>query len=192
MFDFIEIGSSDFDHEMGKGIFIEPVKFYFDKIVLREGCKKYNCAISESTGSCNVYYLEEEDIIKHKLPWWLRGCSSINTYHPQSKKIVEEKGLDWHALVKSHHVEKYSLYDFLIRENITTKFFKIDTEGHDCIIIDKFLEECMDDSMFPEKIMFESNILIDNKTVKNTINKLKDKSYTVSHYDDFNTVLTRK
>jgi len=40
IFDFLEVGSSDFDHEIGQGVLIEPVTFYFDRIALRDGCKK--------------------------------------------------------------------------------------------------------------------------------------------------------
>lgn len=192
MFDFLEVGSCDFDNEMGIGVFIEPVKLYYDKIRLNLGCKKYNCAISDASGTATVYYLEEKDITKHCLPWWLRGCNSIDSFHPQALKIVEERGLNWVDLVKSHGIKKYSLYEFLVMENIVARFLKIDAEGHDCIILNKFLEECDNELLFPKKIMFESNFLIDNKTVENTINKLKDKMYTVSYFDGSNTTLTRQ
>jgi hypothetical protein len=191
IFDFLEVGSSDFDHEIGQGVLIEPVTFYFDRIALRDGCKKYNYAISDDNGICDVYYAEEEDIKKYLLPWWFRGCSSINKHHPQVSDILLGRGIDRESLIKKQSVKKYTLNSFLVRENIRANFFKIDTEGHDCIILNKFVDECTDENLFPQKIMFESNFLIDNNEIQNTINKLEAKSYRLSHRGESNTFLTR-
>ncbi len=191
MFDFLEIGSCDFDNEMGVGVFVEPVKFYYDKIRLNPGCKKYNCAISDENGICDVYYAEEEDIKKCRLPWWFRGCSSINRRHPQVSDILSERRISKESLIKKQSAKKYTLNSFLVMENMRANFFKIDTEGHDCIILNKFIDECTDENLFPQKIMFESNSLIDNNEIQNTINKLEEKSYKLLHRDASNTLMGR-
>ena len=55
----IEIGTSDFRTQAGKvdGIFIEPVKYYFDRL---PECRKENIAISNYEGEIDIYYLTHE------------------------------------------------------------------------------------------------------------------------------------
>lgn len=64
-YDFIEIGTSDFDTEIQKhpekrGISIEPVKYYLDRLPESRTCKKLNMGISNYTGTGKVNYLSEE------------------------------------------------------------------------------------------------------------------------------------
>ena len=55
-FDFVEIGTSDFDTNLDKRkkgqkiLLVEPVKYYLDKLPNGEGIFKNNCAISDKSG----------------------------------------------------------------------------------------------------------------------------------------------
>ena len=66
----IEIGTSDFRTSAGirDGLFIEPVKYYFDRL---PRCRKENVAISNQEGEIDVYYMTEEDIKENNLPYWI-------------------------------------------------------------------------------------------------------------------------
>ena len=85
--DFIEIGTSDFDTEIQKkdnkiGISIDAVKYYIDKLPNKTGCTKINNGISNFNGEIIINYVSIENIKKYKLPIWVRGCNSVNHYHP--------------------------------------------------------------------------------------------------------------
>ena len=65
-YDFIEIGTSDFDTEIQKndnkcGVSIEPIKYYLDKLPNKENCIKLNMGISNYNGKCVVNYLSEKN-----------------------------------------------------------------------------------------------------------------------------------
>jgi hypothetical protein len=86
----IEIGTSDFRTQAGlvEGIFIEPVKYYFDRLPV---CNKMNVAVSNTDGEINIYYIPAEVIEQHNLPKWLRGCNSVNEIHQTVKHLKLEK-----------------------------------------------------------------------------------------------------
>ena len=86
----IEIGTSDFRTEAGKveGLFIEPVKEYFDRL---PNCNKENVAVSNIEGEIDIYYIPSETIYNKLLPNWLRGCNSVGKIHPTIVKEGLEK-----------------------------------------------------------------------------------------------------
>lgn len=173
--DFIEIGTSDFDTEIQKqdkkiGISIDAVKYYIDRLPLKKNCKKINIAISDFIGNIKVYYLSENVIQKYNLPSWTRGCNSVNKYHPTIEKILKDKKIDIQKIISVDNVLCTTLLDFLAESHVTGMFFlKIDTEGHDLVILNHFLNNCKDNSKLPHKIQFESNILTSRIDVQNTI-----------------------
>ena len=96
LFDYIEIGTSDFrtlSQSQGKGISVEPVKVYYDNLIITEGSYKLNVAISDHIGKCTVYWVNPDKIANE--PDWVRGCNSINKPHPTMLKkyphLVEAK-----------------------------------------------------------------------------------------------------
>jgi FkbM family methyltransferase len=187
--DFIEIGTSDFDTELmnaspnKKGISIEPVKYYLDKLPNKPNVIKYNIAISDNDGSCRVYYMPEETIKKYKFPRWVRGCNRINEYHPTVMKLIKKKYPDINpvSLISSYKVKCETLYNFLKNKNIYGIYYlKIDTEGHDIVILNCFLDQIKSSKQYnllPHKILFESNVLSNRKEVDNLIKKLEESGY---------------
>lgn len=74
-----------------------------------------------------------------------------------------------------------TLYDLYQKYNLRfVKYLKIDTEGHDCIILDKFYDDILKNNiMLPLKILFETNVLTDPVKVKNILTKYKTLGYIV-------------
>ena len=185
--DFIEIGTSDFDtliqtDDYKKGLSIEPIKYYIDRLPNKEQVIKINCAISDKEGSCEIYYITEENINKYNLPNWVRGCNSINHYHPTVTKLCKKINKEIEEISTHYKVETKTLYNIFKQYNIEFCYYlKIDTEGHDVIILNKFYEDLINNyniNYYPHKILFESNILTDNEKVIDIIDK-----YNMIGYD---------
>ena len=70
--DFLEIGTSDFDtciehaSDTTKGISVEPIKFYIDRLPNPKNVKKVNAAISPTNSEKDsfMYYIPHETIIE--------------------------------------------------------------------------------------------------------------------------------
>ena len=179
---FLEIGVCDFDYSNDNLSFlIEPVETYFNRIITKG--KKINCAVTHNKTSnyCDIYYIPIEIIEKHNLPNWLRGCNSINTPHFQHKK-EEYKNYVVKNTIKLINVnELFELYNFKNLESI-----KIDTEGHDCIImmgLYDFYNKNMNTHKLPKTIKFESNHLSVKEDVDNIISNFVNIGYKVNKSD---------
>lgn len=189
--DFIEIGTSDFDTEIKKsittkGISIEPVKYYLDNLPNKIFVKKVNMAITDHNGYCDVWYMPEEKIKQYGFPRWVRGCNSINDYHPTILRLIQKRTPEISPceLLESYKVKCSTLCSFLKtqREVSGIYYLKIDTEGHDIVILNKFIDEVFEEELFdylPHKIKFESNSLSNKTEVDNLIQKLKDIGYNL-------------
>jgi FkbM family methyltransferase len=172
----IEIGTSDFHTEAGqkKGLFIEPVKYYFERL---PNCLKENVAISNIDGETDIYYVTEEDITEYNknnnpsAPLWLKGCASINDPHPTLLKYFDLERIrkDKVKIVKIKSlIDKYEIK--------VIDYLKIDTEGHDCIILNNFLDEV---KIFPKTIQFEYNSLSNLEETELLINRLESLNYEI-------------
>jgi FkbM family methyltransferase len=178
-YDFIEIGTSDFftilqQDNPGVGLSIEPLKIYLDKLPNKEGVTKVNCAISDTDGVVDVYWIDPEDIKKHNLPDWLRGCNSIINPHPTAFAELKVRGIS--DIYKKTTCETISWNTLIERYNVeSVDHLKIDTEGHDCIILQSILKS----KVFPKTIVFENNSLTNPQVTEETLNKLIDAGYQV-------------
>jgi len=179
IYDFIEIGTSNFDtlienaDENTYGLSVEPIKYYLDQLPDKKNVKKINKAITDEVSCENkkidIYFIPESTIKFYNLDPSLRGCNSVNDYHPFHKK------LNLYNLVQKDQVEVISIKDLFINNNIgSLKLLKIDTEGHDVIILNglyKYLVETSNTELYPNKIIFESNDNIPSNMVDDIINK---------------------
>lgn len=167
--EIVEIGTSDFRTEAGKkkGLFVEPIKEYFDRL---PKCLKENVAVSDYEGEIDIYYVPSSVIEKNGLPNWLRGCNSVNHIHP----TIISTGNKRHCVKNT--VEVVRIKTLLDKHGITEiDTLKIDTEGHDCVILNDFLDTC---DMKPKVIQFESNILSDQEEVLALCKRLHDIGYS--------------
>lgn len=161
-YDFIEIGTSDMDTllEFGdgkRGLSIEPIQTYLDRLPNVDGIIKVCAAISNTDGTANVFWVDPEDIVKHGLSLWLRGTNTLFAPHPTAVRELTERGLlnlmkhtpcrlmTWATLVREYEVE-------------AVDYIKIDTEGHDWIIVNSILTS--GPTPRPKYISFECNWLL--------------------------------
>jgi FkbM family methyltransferase len=195
-YDFIEIGTSDFDTELQKsddnttGISIEPIKFYLDRLPNKKNVLKINAAVSNYNGSIDVFYVSDETIQKFGLPDYVKGQNSIGSPHPEVLKwghlgltidnITSEKVtvINFETIFKNHNVDSVG-------------FLKIDTEGHDCVIMGDYIDYCSANKILvADKIMFESNMLTNSDVISNTINRCVELGYKLISRGE-NTILSK-
>ena len=173
----IEIGTSNFRTMAGKkdGLFIEPVKSYFDSL---PDCTKENVAISDFEGEVLMFYMNPEDIDKHKLPQWLKGCNMIGEPHPTMMKVLREEKKGF-SIIRCDKVKVVRIKSLIDKHNIKKiQVLKIDTEGHDCIILNDFLDTV---DILPRIIQFENNELSDQKEIKAVTKRLKERGYRMQY-----------
>ena len=195
-YDFIEIGTSDFDTLIQKstdevGISIEPIKYYLDRLPDKENVKKIHCAVSfddvEKDGQ--IYYVKDQDIISNGLPDWIRGCNSLNKYHYQHELLNIKE------LVNIENVKEIPISKILIDNNVRgIKQLKIDTEGGDCFILKNLKRYLKTKSniFYPKEIIFESNELSDPNLVNSTIKEYEELGYKLRYSDGYNTCMDFK
>ncbi len=199
-YDFIEIGTSCFDTVIANcadsavGLSIEPIKKYLDILPEKSKVTKINAAVSNYIGTTTISYIDKSLIHKYNLPDWLIGCSSINKLHP----IIDRK-LTWannliDPLIDKYNIELSSLitneivkvinFEFLIKEyNIESiDYLKIDTEGHDLIILHDYLDAVVNKypNLYANKIQIETNELTSIQDQQAAINRMLENNYIVS------------
>jgi len=159
-YDFIEIGTSNFEtlielaDDTTKGISVDAVKYYIDCLPDKMNCKKINVGISNVKSVLDVYYIDEKVIESNNLPYWFKGCNCINTYHPLHLKHNVSH------LCKIEKVNVITACELFYTNNVKkVKYLKIDTEGHDCIILKSLFSyiKGLPDMFYPCKIQFETN-----------------------------------
>lgn len=188
-YDFIEIGTSDFDTEIQKdnpkvGISIEPIKYYLDRLPNKENCIKLNMAISNYEGVCLVHYLSEKTIKDYNFPDFVRGCNSINSYHKTIQNLCKQRSLDIEKISEEEKIGVTTLFQIMNKLNIHGVYFlKIDTEGHDTAILKKFIEENQNNRYLPHVILFESNTLSNKIDVDTIIELFIKKGYDLIQKD---------
>lgn len=185
--DYIEIGTSDFDTLLQNtdlsGLSIDPLRFYLDSLPDKINNQKINAAISNFDGKCDVFYIDPSDIEKYNLPLWLRGCNSIMVPHKSAIDILKERGLI--SIYKRESVDAMKWETLIKSKSITSiEYLKIDTEGHDCVIIEDILNS--KNSVYPKRISFEANSLTSEEHIENTIELLKKNGYVLVSRDHEN------
>lgn len=199
IYDFIEIGTSDFDtiiqqsDDTTVGLSIEPLIYYLDRLPSKQNVKKLNVAISHYVGEIKIFSLKPDIIAKNNLPYWLKGCSSVNNYHPTALTIVENAGL---ALdVFSIDTVRVIDIETLVKENDVSgcKFLKIDTEGHDYIILNNYLDYCDNGhpELLPDKVQFECNVLTRYENTQKLITRFTSLGYKTIHRDNQDVVMVK-
>jgi FkbM family methyltransferase len=163
-----------------KGIIVEPVKEYLDKLPKVHEIVYENVAIG-GAGKPDIkdfYYLSEETVRKHGLPHWATGIGSFTNTH---KDVVTNK---WEHLLTKQAVPVISFQELLDKYDLKKiDYLKIDAEGFDCEILKQVN---LDDV---EKITFEHKHA-PKKDLDIIVNKLK-KDFTLV-YDGPNIHATKK
>ena len=187
-YDFIEIGTSDFDslifNNDGKvGLCVEPLKYYIDRLPDNPNVTKSNYALTNFDGSIEIFWVKPEDIIKYELPNWARGCNSINKPHPTIKSLLGESH---NEIISVDRVECITWSSLIKLYNISSiDFLKIDTEGHDAIILEEYLKVCdSNPNLLANKIIFENNSLADKNKISELIDNFIKLGYNGTDMND--------
>lgn len=185
-YDFIEIGTCDFATETQKagatlrGLAVEPMAIYLERLPCKPTIKKVCAAVSERDGTADMFYITEETITKYGLEKSARGCNSIGTPHPTVLRWLTERGAS-HDVIKKTTVPMVSIKTLLENNAVgSIGYLKIDTEGHDCVILNAFLDYIADKpSLRPKRIRYESNVLSPLSARRAMMERLKTVGYTV-------------
>ena len=177
-YDYVEIGTSDFDtlveiYPDGKlGLSVEPIKTYLDRLPDKQGNTKLNVAITDEDCELSVYYVKPEDIEKHQLPEWVKGCNSVGAPHPSVVRELTQRGL---MDIYTHDIIQGMSFPSLIKEAKigSVDYLKVDTEGHDFVILRSMLKT----SLRPNKIRFEANSLYKEEDIRGIISELSSFGY---------------
>ena len=178
-FDFIEIGTSDFSFESDpakKGIYVEPISEYLKRLPKDANKITLQCAIThEKTKSeCDMHYVPSAVIAEHNLPDWMKGCNSMDVLHPQHHNIQN--------LVEVEKVPLLNISELFDKYNVRkVDTLKLDTEGHDCVILKGLAEylQTKPGAVPPTNIIFESNELTPESLVSSTICVFEKLGYEV-------------
>lgn len=184
-YNFIEIGTSDFDTCLEKakdtdvGLSVEPLKLYLDQLPDKPNVTKVNCAISlDGTKSkAPIYWIHPDDIKKYNMTWWLRGCNSIGTPHFHHNKKETNNHMD---LIRCDEIDLIPISELFSQYNVEKiNLLKLDTEGGDCMILQSMLSllENRDKEFWPQKIFFEANRLTAEDVILETVGLYSDIGY---------------
>lgn len=186
-YDFIEIGTSDFNtlieqYPNKKGISIEPIPVYFNSLPESNSVIKLNYAITKYDGTVTMNWVHPDDIVDNNLPDWIRGCNSIGSHINRDAFVSNEilrstevNCMTWKTLVETYKVNSVDL-------------IKIDTEGHDHIILQQILKDCTIRNTRPKKIIFENNELANKKEIEKLTKEFILLGY--NYIDDYDSILT--
>lgn len=182
--DFLEIGTSNFDTLLQtckpteRGMSVEPIEYYLDTLPNKPNVTKVRCAITanRTADSIKLFFIPEPILTAAGLPWWLKGCNSVNDYHPKQVEF----GLQKYVLIEESPL--MNIDEFLKAHKIRKiKYLKIDTEGHDTVIMNGLLEylKTVARDFYPQQILFETNANTSQDKVDFTVNLAKGIGYRV-------------
>lgn len=191
-YDFIEIGTSNFDtliqnaNDDTIGISVDAVKYYIDSLPDKKNVTKINLGISDIDTSMNVFYIPEKIIEQNGLHSWFKGCNSINNYHPLhiAHNVFHLCEIEKVNVITTHRL----FYENRVKK---VKYLKIDTEGHDCIILKSLFHyiKNLPKDFYPSKILFESNEHSNPAQVKQIIDLYRSIGYFLQS-SGYDTIMT--
>ena len=197
---WLEVGTSDFDTfcqsekvaDGAMGMSVEPLSYYLDRLPVRKDVVKVQAALSNVDGEQTIHHTPDDQIKKHNLPDWVRGCNSLGRAHPTVAKLIDSMPVDKRPSILSETVSTMSYGTLMTRYNVkSVGCMKIDTEGHDLVILGSVMEWCSTHpACWPRSIKFESNDLHDQTKVTETVEALKRCGYLLLNRG-YDTVMVR-
>ena len=89
----------------------------------------------------NIHWVTPEDLIKWNLPDWVRGSNSISQPHIVVQEECDLKNINYDDVITISKIKIKSWKTLAKENNIKgVKLIKIDTEGHEHIIMKNLLE----------------------------------------------------
>lgn len=198
-YNFVEIGTSDFEtciqsaSSTDVGLSVDCVEYYLSRLPDKPLVHKVLAAVSDCDGVAERFHMTDATIAELNLPYWVRGCSTIGKPHPAILQFLHDRNLDPEKYLERAFVRQISMVNLLQQFNVDScDYLKIDTEGHDCVILRNYVEAIKQNITRPAKtIRFESNGLAPEADVDYVIKLLNGYGYEVQSRG-FDTVLVRK
>jgi FkbM family methyltransferase len=176
-YNFIEIGTCDYDTLLEScsnneiGLSIEPIKLYLDRLPNKPNVTKINVAISSEDKIVDLFWVEPENQKKYNIEF-TKGWGTIispHRWHTEAEMMLSAgilsknkiETITWNTLIKRYKIE-------------SVDYVKIDTEGHDCVIINSILQS----TILPKKISFEKTHC-PKEQLDNTYYLLLEKQYII-------------
>lgn len=186
-FDFIEIGTSDFNtliktaSDQTVGLSVEPLLDYLKRLPDRQRVTKVNAAVSDVNGTMEIYYIPDSVRLANKLPSWIKGTNKIGECHPTVVRYLTKHSLPL-SLITHQTVPVLSVSELFEKYAVgSIDFLKIDTEGHDCVIMNAYLTIAeARPTLRARKIQFEANALSSQDDVTQIIQRMQALGYQVA------------
>lgn len=167
-FDFVDIGTSDFDTSLDVKkpnqniLLVEPIFSYLKNLPDGRNIYKAPFAISDEEGWGKMFYLKQDIIKQYNFPDWIKGCNSLDKKHVTILKLLKEFGLP-ENLISEEEIRVINFGRLIYLYDITDiDFLKIDTEGHDHLVLKSVLK-CLENKKIKiNKIKFEFNDAFNN------------------------------
>lgn len=180
--DYLEIGTCDFEIADGhidqtkRYLFVEPINTYLDRLPSGENVIKLNAAVSYKEGMMDMFFVNESDIQKHNLPYWVKGCNRLGEKHPTVLKLLSDLNLPDLFSIKQVPV---TTFNELMKSNGVSEIvnLKIDTEGHDHVIMWDVIKYMNEHELNIETIKFEYIPAFNNTNALDTICMALGKKY---------------
>lgn len=169
-FDYVDIGTCNFDTSFDHSdrpqdysfLFVDPLDFYLNHYKEYSNVTLECAAISNRKGKCSVYYVPEELCDKYNLPWYVKGCNSIDKRHPTVERVLKEMNLDLN-IIHEKIVDVITFQMLCDKYSIDSiQYLKIDTEGHEEFIMPDVLQS-IKDGLNITTIKFENQAVLGNK-----------------------------
>lgn len=197
-YNFIEIGTSDFDTEIqtctesAVGLSVDPILYYIQRLPAKPHVMRVLAAVSDRDGFTDVYHVPPDLIERMGMPHWVRGCNSIGTPHPTVSNLLTSAGIDPCALIQKTKVPQFSMTSLLQMYNVSScDYLKIDTEGHDVVILSNYIEALQQKITAPaRRICFEANELTHSVLTEGIILLLCELGYVIETRDGSNVFLS--
>ncbi len=144
-YDFVEIGTCDFDamilnENPGKGISIEALPYYSNRLPEVKNVKKLNVAISDKDGEMDIHWVTPSDLKKWNLPDWVRGSNSVGQPHGIVQEECDLQKINYNDVITISKIQVKSWKTLAKENNIKgVNLIKLDTEGHEHVIMKNLL-----------------------------------------------------
>ena len=146
LMDYVDIGTSDFEtsldvwHPGCRILLVEPLQHYLCALGQQPGVYKMCAAISDSPGQCEMFHIPQDIIAAAGLPNWVKGCNRISEPHPTVVKLLQAQGLP-QSLIQQQSAVVLTFHQLCEIYSITQSHrVKIDTEGHDHVILKQVID----------------------------------------------------
>lgn len=193
-YNFIEIGTSNFNTLLEQagpdtvGLSVECLQEYLNDLPNRPNVEKLCCAISDKDGTLPFFYIPKEIVAKYNMGSRMCGCNSVGEIHPRQLDRAAMYGVDVRELVRQIDVPCMTFVQLVAERNIAIlDLLKIDTEGHDCTILNNAFWTIV--QLKTKRIVFEYNALTDKEQADDLFKRFAARGYSAPKFYDDNVEL---